>query len=182
MLTAGPWITVLWDLEKLPATISLSRHVRARLELSVLLWETRLEVQLCGGWAGWKGGLHSPSLSRAGCSHWGCWGRSQDWGISALFGEAEGLVGVSLSLKQHKNTRSQMDFSSSDKAFGFLLSPDSWALLCLSSAQFSPLEAAQHWLAGNSLNTCGGSFSRTFPLSLLLTSFPLWDLDQGFAF
>lgn len=36
----------------------------------VLLGETRLEVQLCDGWAGGKGDLHrSQPEQRAGCSH-----------------------------------------------------------------------------------------------------------------
>lgn len=44
----------------------------------VLLGETRLEVQLCDGWAGCKGRLHrSQPEQRAGCYHRGCWGRCQ---------------------------------------------------------------------------------------------------------
>lgn len=114
-------------------------------------------------------------------------GPGQDWGISVLLGEAEGLCGsVSvLEAAQEYTVTKGLDLSSADKAFGFVLSPDSWALLCLSCAQFSPspLEAAGHWLSGCSLSTCRGSLSRrTFPSSLLLTSLPLWELIPGLCF
>lgn len=149
-----------------------------------------LEVQLCDGWAGWQGGLHrSQPEQRAGCSHWGCWGRCQarTGGFLCSLEKQKSFVGVSLSLKQHKNTRSQtgLDFSSSDKAFGFLLSPDSWALLCLRCAQFSPfpLEAAWHYPAV-SKHLWWVLFRKNFATFFVVNFFPfvLWDLVPEVCF
>lgn len=101
MLTVGPCDSLCFVTWRICHHFTFQKGQGEAGDVCVLLGETRLDIQLCGGWAG---GLHrSQPEQRAGCSHWGCWGRCQarTGRFLCSLEKQKGFVGVSLSLRQH---------------------------------------------------------------------------------
>lgn len=113
------WAAVLHGLDRLSARnlppLHLPESTGESLRFPFPFWEKQ---DWKSSWTAMAGlGLAKvPSWTRAACPHWGCWSRSC---FSSLPSTTHWLCGdASVSLNQHKSTRSQM--GSCAEAFRFL--------------------------------------------------------------